>query len=159
MLYEIAQTVVTRLRSAGKSLALAESCTGGMVSQYITSVNNSSQVFLGGVVAYSNDIKQSLIQVSSEDLNKFGSVSDQIAVQMAQGVLDATGSDIGASVTGIAGPTGGTPQKPVGTVYIAVATKNEHRSKLLNLHGDRRSIREQSSKQLLNLIKEMIDTV
>src|SRR5690606_25849076 len=114
---------LARLASAkGVTIATAESCTGGLVAHRITTVAGSSAYFIGGVVAYSNELKQSLLGVPAAILERHGAVSRQCALAMAQGVRLRTGADIGVSTTGIAGPGGATPTKPVGLVYIACAT-------------------------------------
>lgn len=111
------------LSDKGWKLATAESCTGGLIGGALTSVPGSSAWYLGGVVAYANEIKTDLLGVPPETLSRHGAVSPQTARAMAQGVLERTGADVAVSVTGIAGPTGGTPRKPVGLVYIGVARK------------------------------------
>lgn len=111
------------LLAAGKTIATAESCTGGSVGQLITSVPGSSQYYLGGVIAYANDVKISQLGVSAETLRLYGAVSEQVAREMAAGVRMRLGADIGVATTGVAGPGGGTDEKPVGTVWIAVATE------------------------------------
>lgn len=113
------------LTTHGLTLAVAESCTGGMICDRITDIPGSSNYFLGGVVAYSNAEKVSRLRVSEETLARYGAVSEQTAREMASGVRETTGADIGVSTTGIAGPTGATPTKPVGLVYIGLATPEE----------------------------------
>jgi len=131
------------------SLSVAESCTGGLVKHRITNVSGSSDYFLGGVVVYHNDVKQKLLGVPDQVLRDFGAVSKETATHMAQGVRKLFSSDIGVGVTGIAGPTGGTPSKPVGLVYLALSTpesKNSHTCNRSLLHlmstqnGSRRRI-------------------
>lgn len=111
-----------RLRSRGLTLAVAESCTGGALADAITDVAGSSDYFLGGIVSYSNSAKERLLGVASGTLEKHGAVSPQVARQMAIGVRRAFGADLGAGITGIVGPGGGTAEKPVGLVYISIAT-------------------------------------
>ena len=111
-----------RLRARRLTLAVAESCTGGALADVITDVAGSSDYFLGGIVSYSNNAKQRLLGVDPATLEKQGAVSPQVARQMAEGVRRAFGSDFGAGITGIVGPGGGTAEKPVGLVYIAVAS-------------------------------------
>ena len=117
-----AQDVVLLLKERGLTLATAESCTGGLISAEITSVPGSSDVFGFGVCTYANEAKMKLLGVKAETLAAVGAVSEETAVQMAEGVRKLSGADIAVSVTGIAGPGGGTPDKPVGTVYIGVST-------------------------------------
>ena len=119
-----AANVVKLLSDKGKKAATAESCTGGLVSAAITSVSGSSEVFEMGVCSYANRIKQDVLGVTAQALENFGAVSEQVAKEMAQGVMERSGSDFGLSTTGIAGPTGGTEEKPVGTVWIGVCSKN-----------------------------------
>lgn len=113
-----------QLKTLNRTVACAESCTGGNIAHLITSVPGASSYFLGGVVSYANDVKIKALGVNKNDLEKFGAVSEQVALQMAQGVRRVTGAEYAVSTTGVAGPDGGTPQKPVGTVWIAVAGPN-----------------------------------
>jgi PncC family amidohydrolase len=110
------------LRAKGWTLGLGESCTGGLVAHRITEVPGSSEYFLGGIVAYSNPIKQQFLHVSPETLERLGAVSEQTAREMARGARKAVGADVGLSVTGIAGPGGGTQTKPTGLTFVAVST-------------------------------------
>ena len=105
-------------------LATAESCTGGMVAARIVNVPGSSEYFMGGIVAYDNNVKMKVLNVKAETLLKFGAVSEETAREMVLGVRELLGTDCGISTTGIAGPTGGTPEKPVGLTYIGVSVKN-----------------------------------
>lgn len=118
------EQVAARLTREGKTLACAESCTGGNIAHTVTARAGASAYFLGGVVAYANDVKRQVLGVRAEDLEAFGAVSKPVALQMAEGIRRITGADWAVSTTGIAGPDGGTPQKPVGTVWIAVAGPN-----------------------------------
>lgn len=120
----IQTAVVNALLEKGLHIATAESCTGGMISQKITQVSGASSVFDCSVCSYSNEIKTALLGVKRETLIKYGAVSRQTAEQMARGILRLSKADIALSVTGIAGPTGGTAKKPVGLVYIGIATKD-----------------------------------
>jgi nicotinamide-nucleotide amidase len=117
----MAEVIGRMLVEKGKTLAVAESCTGGYISHLVTSVPGSSNYFKGGVTAYSNAVKQNLLGVSENSLVEFGAVSEQVAKEMALGVKKALQADFAVATTGIAGPDGGTPEKPVGTVWIAVA--------------------------------------
>lgn len=129
--------LVMHLRERGMTLACAESCTGGLIAKRITDLAGCSDVFLGGCVTYANEAKEKLIGVKHETLEGFGAVSEQTAREMAKGVRLALGADVGIATTGIAGPGGGTPDKPVGTVYIAVSTEEGEWVKLLNLSPKR----------------------
>ena len=114
------ELVVRELEKAGKTLATAESCTGGLLAKRITDVSGASQVFEMGAVTYANRIKEKVLGVSHETLEAHGAVSEETAREMARGIRLAAGSDLGVGITGIAGPGGGTPEKPVGLVYIAL---------------------------------------
>ncbi len=154
------EVVVGMLREKKMKIALAESCTGGMLASKITSVPGASEIFDCGIVSYSNDIKASELYVSKKDLEKYGAVSEQVALQMAQGARKKAHAAIGVGITGIAGPGGGTPEKPVGTVYVAVATKNTAQVKLLHLgHGkvDERSyIRKLTCMHALDMVRRLL---
>lgn len=129
--------LVMHLRERGMTLACAESCTGGLIAKRITDIAGCSDVFLGGCVTYANEAKEKLIGVKHETLEAYGAVSEQTAREMAKGVRLTLGADVGIATTGIAGPGGGTPDKPVGTVYIAVSTEEGDQVKLLNLSPKR----------------------
>ena len=129
--------LILKLRECGMTLATAESCTGGLIAKRVTDLAGCSDVFLGGCVTYANEAKEKLIGVKHETLEAFGAVSEQTAREMARGVRLALGADIGIATTGIAGPGGGTPEKPVGTVYIAVSTAEGEKVKLLTLSPKR----------------------
>lgn len=117
--------LVGKLLSKNMKVATAESCTGGLISKLITDCSGASGVFDCGVCSYANEIKERILGVSGEALQSFGAVSPQVAAQMAEGVRRLAGADLGISTTGIAGPTGGTPEKPVGLVYIGIASENK----------------------------------
>ena len=119
----IAQAVVERLIAIGETVAVAESCTGGLLGHQITNVPGASAVFAGGVLSYSNAMKEKLLGVNASILSKDGAVSKSVAIEMAEGVLEASCADHALSITGIAGPTGGSPEKPVGTVWLGLASK------------------------------------
>ena len=121
----IEEKVGELLKSQKMTLSTAESCTGGGVAALITSVPGSSEYFKGGIVAYSNEAKTSLLHVSPETLEKHGAVSQETVIEMARGAMDALKTDCAIATSGIAGPGGGTPQKPVGTIWMAVACKGK----------------------------------
>lgn len=135
------------------SISVAESCTGGHVAHTITNVPGSSSYMSGGVVAYSNRVKRSLLGVDADVLEREGAVSEPVARQMAEGVRRRLGADIGISTTGIAGPTGGSPDKPVGTVWIAYADRQGVESRLLRLVEDRLLNKELTTTSLLDLVR------
>lgn len=142
---ELPTLLVNALTRAKKRVATAESCTGGMISAAITSVSGASGVFDCGVCSYANFIKHKVVGVREETLNTYGAVSDKTAAEMARGVRLLSGADIGVSTTGIAGPLGGTPYKPVGLVYIGISTAmGLHTEKMLlgENNADRERIRE-----------------
>ncbi len=145
---------VKKLIAAGKTVSTAESCTGGMVASAITAVAGSSEVFGYGFVTYANEAKENLVGVEGGTLKTYGAVSSQTAMEMAKGAREKSGSDIGVSTTGIAGPGGGTDEKPVGLVYIAISTKEKTEYKKLNLLGDRNKIRRLTVKHVMNMIIE-----
>jgi len=147
------------LRAAGWTLALAESCTGGLIASRIVNVPGSSEYFLGSVVAYSNDAKVSLLGVPPDVLATHGAVSAPVAEAMAVGAMRRVGATLGVSVTGIAGPGGGTPEKPVGLVYIGLARGDWTEVHRLQLGGDRERIRWHTSQAALDLIRRHAQAV
>jgi PncC family amidohydrolase len=151
---ESARAVVQKLREQGKRVAFAESCTGGMAAAAITSVAGSSNVLDMSVVTYSNYAKIEYTDVTQDILDKHGAVSSETARLMAQGIRARSGADITAGITGIAGPDGGTPDKPVGTVFIAVDSWEQLIIQHFTFTGDRQSIREQTTQQVLIMLRE-----
>ncbi len=138
---ETLEQIVGRLLGAKRqSLAVAESCTGGTISHRITRVAGSSAYFKGAAVTYSNESKVHFLRVRESTLERFGAVSKETALEMAEGIRHEADADIGLSVTGIAGPTGGSPEKPVGTVWIGMAAKEQNEARLFRFHGDRESV-------------------
>ncbi|MGL5979807.1 MAG: CinA family protein [Phocaeicola sp.] len=127
----LGREVATILGESGLTLATAESCTGGMLSSSITAISGSSAYFKGGVIAYSNEIKIKVLGVSSDTLDRRGAVSEAVAIEMARGVMDLLETDCAIATTGIAGPTGGTAEKPVGTVWLAAVYKDHVMTKKL----------------------------
>ncbi|MFT4646380.1 MAG: nicotinamide-nucleotide amidase [Planctomycetota bacterium] len=153
---DLAKVIGEKLLQAGKTLATAESCTGGKVSHKITSNAGSSAYFKGSVVSYSNEVKIKTLGVKSETLETFGAVSEQTVVEMAQGAIKALNTDYSVAISGIAGPTGGTLDKPVGTVWIAVASKAEWQTKKFHFWPFRKENIELSSIAALNMLKNFI---
>ena len=129
------ENVVAKLREKGVKLATAESCTGGLLSERITAVSGASDVFDFGVCTYANEMKHKVLGVSNETLSVLGAVSAETAMQMAEGARNVSGADLAVSTTGIAGPTGGTPEKPVGLVYCGISTKDKSYAIKLMLGG------------------------
>ena len=150
------QVVGTLLTDRKKTLSVAESCTGGLIGMRLTDVAGSSAYFVEGIIAYSNDAKTRTLSVPAETLEAHGAVSSQTAEAMAAGMLDRAGSDYAISVTGIAGPDGGSEDKPVGTVFIGYADGNRTKSLKLILPGDRELIRWRSSQAALDYLRRQI---
>jgi nicotinamide-nucleotide amidase len=150
------QIVLYYLGMRGQTLATAESCTGGLVAQRLTSIPGSSRSFLGGVVVYSNELKTSLAGVPAPLILQHGAVSAEVAKSLAEGVRRRTGASYGVSITGIAGPGGGTEEKPVGLVYVAVADEKETEVVEKNLVGDRDRVRHWASQQALDLVRRRL---
>ena len=134
---DMEHAVIDFLRENRLTLACAESCTGGLIAKRITDIAGCSDVFVGGCVTYANETKMRLLGVSAETLEQFGAVSEQTAREMARGVRERLGADIGVSATGIAGPTGGTPEKPVGTVFVGISTEKVEEVRKLSLSAMR----------------------
>ncbi len=144
------------LKAKGETLCTAESCTGGMIAHQITTIPGSSEYFIGSVIAYSNRIKEKEMGVNSTTLEKEGAVSRQVVEQMAQGVRERFGAGYSIATSGIAGPAGGTPEKPVGTVWIAVASKNGTYSRKYIFGNDRLRNIKRSTLAALNLLRQYI---
>jgi nicotinamide-nucleotide amidase len=153
----IAEAVGELLKSKNATLGVAESCTGGNIAHMITLIPGSSAFFLGGVVSYSNDAKMNVLKVKQETLTNFGAVSEQTVKQMAEGVRITIGSTYGIATSGIAGPDGGTADKPVGTVWIAVSDGKNTEARLLKLGKQREVNIEYSSVAALNLLRRFIN--
>jgi nicotinamide-nucleotide amidase len=149
----IEEIVVKSLEKNEKTLAIAESCTGGMVTAQLVNVSGSSNVLDRGIVTYSNRAKEELLGVKHETLEKYGAVSHETAKEMAQGVRNNAKTDIGLSTTGIAGPNGGTAEKPVGLVYIGISDEKSTESYEYKFVGDRNNIREQAAKAALEILR------
>lgn len=135
-------------------LAVAESCTGGLISHRITNVAGSSRYYLGGVTAYANEAKVALLGVSQETLEEHGAVSSETVLQMARGIRLKLSADVGVSTSGIAGPTGGTPDKPVGTTWIGFSSAEGEEARHFVFQGDRLSIKEQAAQAALQLLAD-----
>ncbi|MEZ0541195.1 competence/damage-inducible protein A [Fibrella arboris] len=153
---EIEAVVIRLLKDKNLMLGVAESCTGGQVAATLTKVPGVSSVFAGGVVSYSNEVKIIALGVNPETLGQFGAVSEQTVSEMAEGVRIMLGTDVGIATSGIAGPDGGTPDKPVGTIWIAVATDHGTITKLLRLGQYREQNITLTTTYLLNLLREQL---
>lgn len=153
---EIEAVVVRLLTARKKSLALAESCTGGNIGHRITNVPGASAVFLGGAVSYANSAKENLLGVRAETLRQYGAVSEPVAGEMAAGAREKFRSDFALAVTGIAGPDGGTPEKPVGTVFIALATAEGVTVEQRLNPWDRLTFKEVTATQALELLRRKL---
>ena len=150
------EQIANLLCASNWTLATAESCTGGLLGHRITDVSGSSDYYLGGVVSYNNEAKMELLGVKKQTLEKFGAVSEETVREMAQGVKSLFKSDLGISISGIAGPTGGTPEKPVGLIYISISGPNNHITnikKLFNSTRNRIEIQRLSVNVCLNSLR------
>jgi PncC family amidohydrolase len=145
------------LRAKGWTLALGESCTGGLVGHRVTNVPGSSDYFLGGVVAYAYEAKERLLHVRHETLYEHGAVSGETALEMALGARLALGADIGLAVTGIAGPGGGIPDKPVGLAWIAISSREGQQAERHVWPGDRLAVKSQASEAALGLLLRTLE--
>ncbi len=154
----LAERLVTLAREKNVTFGTAESCTGGLISAAVTDISGASAVFYGGIVSYDNSIKRNLLGVKEETLSTVGAVSAETAMQMSEGAVRALAVDFAVSVTGIAGPGGGTPTKPVGLVYISTASKNgtitvkEH-----HFDGDREEVRHKTVEAALTMLISAIE--
>ncbi len=155
--------LISQSRAIGAALthhhltaATAESCTGGLLGHILTSVSGSSGYYLGGVIAYSNEVKEALLGVRHETLLAHGAVSHETAREMAAGIRRRLGADIGLATTGIAGPTGGTAEKPVGLVYIGISTAEKTESYECHFKGGRAAVKESTVKEILQKLSETV---
>ena len=153
---DLAAVVLDLCRAKRLSVAVAESCTGGMLGQRITAVPGSSDVFRGGIIAYHDEVKQKLLDVSPATLRRHGAVSVETATEMARAAREKLGALTGIAITGVAGPGGGTPEKPVGTVCIAIDTDSQRTAKAFRLIGDREEIRQRSIQAALDMLRRAL---
>ena len=155
----LAEALIDTLRKKGLTLAFAESCTGGLAAAAVVAVPGASDVFFGGIVSYDNSVKENLLGVPQSVLDSAGAVSAPCALQMARGAREAVGADIAVSVTGIAGPGGGTPEKPVGLVYIACAGKDGTEVKKFTfgtLRRTRERVRTDAANAALDMVRKLL---
>ena len=155
--YTMEQALVKALCAAKKTMVTAESCTGGMIASKIVNVSGASDVFLEGCVTYSNAAKMRTLGVKAETLEKFDAVSRETALEMAEGARRRADADYAVSVTGLAGPGGGTPEKPVGTVWLGLATREGVEARLLQLHGNRERIRTLAALNAMHWVLETVE--
>ncbi len=153
------KTIGQLLRSSGKTLSVAESCTGGLISQLITSVAGASDYYLGSVTSYANSVKENVLGVPAEIIEKYGAVSSECVAAMAEGVRRLTGSDFSVATSGIAGPGGGTPDKPVGLVWIGVSSPTGTHTASYNSRSDRARNIERFASAALDLLRKEILSV
>ncbi len=156
MSYRLERRLAEVLLARDWKLALAESCTGGLLGHRVTQLAGASAYFLGGVVAYANEVKERLLGVRSETLEAHGAVSRETALEMARGARQAFGAQVALAVTGIAGPTGGTAEKPVGLTWIAVVAPGTERAERFVFHGDREANKRQAAEKALALALEVL---
>ena len=148
----VAEKLVALLKAQGLTCSTAESCTGGGVGSAITAVPGSSSVFLGGVISYANEVKRDVLGVAAEVLDSYGAVSPQVAAQMAEGARKLLKSDLAVSLTGIAGPDGGSDEKPVGLVWFGLTTASGTRTEKKMFRGNRARVREQAVTHALGML-------
>ncbi|HSD69262.1 MAG TPA: CinA family protein [Woeseiaceae bacterium] len=157
---ELARALVRELIESGRSVAAAESCTGGWIAKSITDVPGASRCFAYGIVSYSNGAKEALLGVSPHTLEQFGAVSEPTVKEMAEGVIKLSGADLAVAVSGIAGPDGGSAEKPVGTVWFAWAGRQKRDTRLqTRLHrfdGDRLAVRQKAVVVALQGLRELL---
>ena len=153
----IAELVLDLCRARGVTLAAAESCTGGLVAARLTEVAGASDVFRGSVVAYANDVKEHELDVPAEQLERFGAVSAEVAQAMAAGTRARLRADVGVAVTGIAGPGGGTPDKPVGLVFVHAVGPDGEKARRIELPGDREMVRGRATAAALHLVRMVLE--
>ena len=153
---ELVKKLAQKLITSGKTIATAESCTGGNIAHNITLLAGSSQYFLGGIVSYANKVKMNVLGVSKEDLDKHGAVSQAVVETMATGACKTIGSNYSVATSGIAGPGGGSEEKPVGTVWMAVSDGEKVVSKKWNFDGSREEIIEKATKTAIFMLLEIV---
>jgi PncC family amidohydrolase len=152
------EKVIGRLLTEHKwTIALAESCTGGLIAHRLTNVPGSSAYLIGGVVSYANEAKEQILGVSHQTLQEHGAVSEETAREMSRGVRCLLQTDVALAVTGIAGPSGGTPEKPVGLTYIALTAKDFERCERYLWKGDRWTNKEQSAEAALGMLRQYLE--
>ena len=154
---KLIETISKKLTNQKISVATAESCTGGLLAHYLTSISGSSEYYPQGIISYSNEAKIQLLGVKNQTLEKYGAVSEQTAYEMAQGIRTKAAVKIGISTTGIAGPTGGTQEKPVGLVYIGLVSDNDVVIRQFNFTGTRIENKESTCLEALKILKNILE--
>lgn len=163
--FELSKQLVDLLKKRSLKIASVESCTGGLISKIITDAPGSSDVFDLGITTYSNEMKNKMVGVPTDILQRYGAVSPQTAREMAAGILNVSGADIGVATTGIAGPGGGTPEKPIGLVYTAIAISDDENTvqvkKLMidDVNADRDYIRNKTAESVLSDVIEYVKNI
>lgn len=152
MANEILKQAHKKLLAKGKTIAIAESCSGGLLSCLLTELPGSSKYFISGVVTYSNSSKEKILNIPAKAIAKYGAVSKNVAILMAENIRKKSNSDFALSLTGIAGPAGSTKNKPIGTVFICLSSKNKNVCRKFSLRGSRQAIRKKSAYQALRLL-------
>jgi len=145
--------IINKLKQSNKTITFAESCTGGRIAAEFTAISGASSVLNGSVISYANEIKSKWLGVKKETLTQYGAVSKETVEEMLTGVLNMASADYAIAVSGIAGPTGGTDEKPVGTVYIGIKNSNTSIVQLHHFKGDRESIQKQATKHAITLLE------
>lgn len=153
---DLTEAIGKMLKERNMKMATAESCTGGYVANIITNIPGASAYFAGSIVSYSNDLKHHLLQVSRETIKNYGAVSEQTVEEMVSGLIKVTNADVGIAISGIAGPGGGTEEKPVGTIWIAVGDKDKIYTKMLSLRFERLQNIEYSAFASLNMLRKFL---
>ena len=153
---DLAAVVLDLCRARGLTIGVAESCTGGLLGARLTAIPGSSDVVLGGVIAYHDDVKRKILGVDDSTLRAHGAVSEEVVRQMAGGARNVAAANVGLAITGVAGPSGGSVEKPVGTVWIAADVRGDVQPRLLRLWGDREEIRARSAQWTLELLRQRL---
>ncbi len=153
---DLASVVLEACRARGLTIAVAESCTGGLLGARLTAISGSSDVVVGGVIAYANAVKRELLGVPGGAIEEHGAVSEPVVRAMASGARARTGARVGVGITGVAGPTGGTPEKPVGTVWIATDVDGAVEARLFRLWGNREEVRQRSAQWAMDLVRRRL---
>jgi len=156
---KLLENIGNLLREKGWTISVAESCTGGLIGSLLTSVPGSSDYFLGGIIAYSDKIKIGVLSISALTLRKFGAVSEEVVGEMASGIKKLIKTDVGIAVSGIAGPTGGSEKKPVGTIALGVDIPGKIITNIVHFEGERNRIKEKAGIKVLEMLKKLLEEI